>query len=185
MVSCHDMIPCREMISYVITWCHVMAWYPGMTWYHVMTRCLFVTRYHVTRWYHVRKWYRVMTWYDVTTRHKIILLHDSHVVSLYKITSCLVHRFPRMLGENARQDTKPPGPIQARAIWGKIRLPTNSRNLCGTIGQRVFRSRPVSQTFRWIAWPRRETPNSIFDPQHLGKSIKSSIIITIKLVYCA
>ena len=118
-----------------------MAWYPGMTWYHVMTRCHFMTRYHVTRWYHVRKWYRAMTWYDVTTRHKIILLHDNHIVSLYKIASCLVRRFPRMLWENARRDTKPPGSIQPRAIRWKIRVVWNIWNLC------------MSHELRPATWP--------------------------------
>ena len=30
--------------------------------------------------------------------------------------------FPGCWGENARQDTKPPGPLQQRAVWGKTRL---------------------------------------------------------------
>ncbi len=159
----------------IISWPDSMLWHDIISWYDIMS------------WHDVTAWYHIVSWRDMMSRHDIKSSYYMIIMSCHFIRSPLAWSidFPGCWGENERQDTKPSGPLQQRAVWGKTTLATISWNLCGTIGQRVFRSRPVPMTFCWIAWPRRETPNSIFDPRHLGKSIKSSIAIPIKLASCA
>ena len=56
--------------------------------------------------------------------------------------------FPGCWGENARQDTKPPGPLQQRAVWGKRRVHLQ------TLGNRT--SIPSERRMRW-GWLRLPT----------------------------
>ena len=83
------------------------------------------------------------------SRHDIKSSYYMIIMSCHFIRSPLAWSidFPGCWGENERQDTKPPGPLQQRAAWGKTRLhlPTLG-NRTSIPSERHMRSKDVMRT---------------------------------------
>ncbi len=69
--------------------------------------------------------------------------------------------FPGCWGENARQDTKPPGPLQQRAVWGKTRLHLP------TLGNRTSIPSERHMRWGWLHLPTLGNRTSIPSERHM------------------